>query len=535
MARIDQQLITLELDKLVALLEKAEKLIGKGRVDRAIDSLRAYDEHIDPDDDLLDMARRWNEVEREYLQNMMTRSEANVEKAKISRLLIQFLKNLENHAKKEKERLNAAAEAVPLVTDDALNDALASQDITSVGTDAAADLKLEKIIGRGGNFVKVQWLMNMVEAARSVCRITTRETENGVENTYFGTGFLIEGGWLLTNHHVFHHQDVVRTAKVEFGYTGNSGGVTYQLDADSWRSDPNLDVAQVKIIDNPQQPVSKWGVLKMNADYVIQKGTPLNIIQHPDGRSQEVVFTDNRTLSVTDTVVNYVTNTEGGSSGSPVFNQDWEVVALHRGARANMNANVGTPIKAVLQFVETPAPPPADPTPAPSPAGGSAITPPPSTPESTPAKVPGPAAGKHRVVLLYDQTNSDLRDKLDKYLFAVKRNPKIELVDIQKGLLGGSNTLAYQKGIVASAEVVLCIVTFNVLVPPIYELAEHAKNNGTTLIPLFFTKVPLQNTVFDGLRGLPSNNQFVSEWPNEESALTDIATELMKFFQTLWG
>jgi endonuclease G len=58
-------------------------------------------------------------------------------------------------------------------------------------------------------------------------------------------------------------------------------------------------------------------------------GEVANIVQHPDGRYKEVVLRENRLAARLDLVLHYVADTEPGSSGSPVFNNEWEVIALH--------------------------------------------------------------------------------------------------------------------------------------------------------------------------------------------------------------
>ena len=47
------------------------------------------------------------------------------------------------------------------------------------------------------------------------------------------------------------------------------------------------------------------------------------------GLLKQIAFTDNKVSAVFDDLVHYSTDTEPGSSGSPVFNQDWEIVGLH--------------------------------------------------------------------------------------------------------------------------------------------------------------------------------------------------------------
>ncbi len=63
-------------------------------------------------------------------------------------------------------------------------------------------------------------------------------------------------------------------------------------------------------------------------------GEIANLIQHPDGRFKEVVLRENHLVARDETlqVLHYVADTEQGSSGSPVFNNEWEPIALHHWA-----------------------------------------------------------------------------------------------------------------------------------------------------------------------------------------------------------
>src|SRR3712207_816397 len=58
-------------------------------------------------------------------------------------------------------------------------------------------------------------------------------------------------------------------------------------------------------------------------------GGLVNVVQHPDGDTKQIVVRENRILHRGDHVLHYLTDTEPGYSGSPVFNDQGEVVALH--------------------------------------------------------------------------------------------------------------------------------------------------------------------------------------------------------------
>ena len=85
----------------------------------------------------------------------------------------------------------------------------------------------------------------------------------------------------------------------------------------------------------------------------------LNMIQHPGKDPQKVVLTQNyATADMFPTRVHYQTDTKAGSSGSPVFNLQWEVVAIHHADNpvppipGVENVNEGIPMAAILKDFE---------------------------------------------------------------------------------------------------------------------------------------------------------------------------------------
>jgi len=55
----------------------------------------------------------------------------------------------------------------------------------------------------------------------------------------------------------------------------------------------------------------------------------VNIIQHPNGEPKQLAIRNNQVVDELELFLHYRTDTDPGSSGSPVFNDQWEVVALH--------------------------------------------------------------------------------------------------------------------------------------------------------------------------------------------------------------
>ena len=83
----------------------------------------------------------------------------------------------------------------------------------------------------------------------------------------------------------------------------------------------------------------------------------VNIIQHPGGDLKKVALRENMVIGVQDVYLYYVTDTQPGSSGSPVFNEEWQVAALHhmgipdRDDPSRFSGNRGVRISSILEDV----------------------------------------------------------------------------------------------------------------------------------------------------------------------------------------
>jgi endonuclease G len=158
-----------------------------------------------------------------------------------------------------------------------------------------------------------------------------------------GTGFLVAPWLLMTNNHVLPTEDAAASASVRFGYQQQeSGDIVGVKDV---RIDParffvtspedRLDYTVVGVGPMPggtDAPGDVLGTIRLvGAVGKILEGEPINIIQHPAGRPKEIAFRNNRLIKlVDDDVMTYSTDTDRGSSGAPVLNDQWELVGLHR-------------------------------------------------------------------------------------------------------------------------------------------------------------------------------------------------------------
>ena len=192
------------------------------------------------------------------------------------------------------------------------------------GTETPANV-FEKIIGEN-TLRPVAFLAQGLEVARSVAYIGVQSKES-----CSGTGFLITSNLLLTNNHVIPNADVLTNTLFRFNYEENFRGEAqkpseYRANSNGiFHTNKDLDYT---IVELEGEPANDWGCLPLAARD-IRLNDRVNIIQHPGGRPKQISFQNNFVEYVGENAVQYITSTLPGSSGSPVFNDDWEVVALH--------------------------------------------------------------------------------------------------------------------------------------------------------------------------------------------------------------
>ena len=230
----------------------------------------------------------------------------------------------------------------------------------------------ESIWGKTVDFVGVAFFERGRRAARSVCRLTQAGSP-------IGTGFLISPHLLITNNHVLGSATEGRDFAAEFDYEldVDNQPVTvtrFALAPDQFFLTDDRDNLDYTVVALGQRlagnrDLASYGGLPLSAARNKHAlGDFVNIVQHPDGRLKEAVVRENELVgrpSGVGTVLHYVTDTEPGSSGSPVFNVLWEVVALHhwggphrdlidaKGVRVPRTVNEGVRISAIVTDLNT--------------------------------------------------------------------------------------------------------------------------------------------------------------------------------------
>jgi len=227
---------------------------------------------------------------------------------------------------------------------------LATRDVGASRLQRLDDAGLERVLGVD-RYNSLSWYRNGLRRCQAVARIENLN-QDGI-----GTGFLVAGRDL--------HAALPQTVFVTNGHVipealdpGNAVAVFHGLDSDApgprsfrvlkrwWyepSSSPRLDTALLELEGYPS------GVETIPVARRLPKPTANSrayVIGHPRGLEQpQFSLQDNLVLGRDDTRLHYRSPTEPGSSGSPVFDGQWELIGLHHGgdlAMARLDGVKGT-------------------------------------------------------------------------------------------------------------------------------------------------------------------------------------------------
>lgn len=199
------------------------------------------------------------------------------------------------------------------------------------------NLSLEQIIG-DDDFLSVRFLKKGVAVSKSVCCIN-------VNGRHVGTGFLVGPRMLLTNAHVIPDIEIANLSTAEFNFEDCADGHAERAEEfrlcpeELFISSPDNELDYSLIAVNPlsegmaRRKLEEFSYVKLDGrEGKALLGASFNIIQHPGGGLKQVALRENYFTNRSENHLHYETDTLPGSSGSPVFNDQWEVVCLHHGA-----------------------------------------------------------------------------------------------------------------------------------------------------------------------------------------------------------
>jgi V8-like Glu-specific endopeptidase len=187
---------------------------------------------------------------------------------------------------------------------------------------------LEKLTDGTNSILPISFLEDGIIKSRSVARIVTK---GGL-----GSGFITKNSYLLTNNHVIDSIKTASNAKVQLNYQLDSKGLLMKFKEfylepaapNGFMTSLTNDWTLVKMKNFTEEFREEFGHIDLKSVNVT-KGDYVNIIQHPAGEHKQIALYHNVVVGFNNSRIQYLTDTLPGSSGSPVFNSKWEVVALH--------------------------------------------------------------------------------------------------------------------------------------------------------------------------------------------------------------
>jgi V8-like Glu-specific endopeptidase len=206
------------------------------------------------------------------------------------------------------------------------------------------------IFGGSGEWVTATFLAQATLVGSRVARIRVPRVVDGVQEHpvgSLGTAWLIGPRLVLTNHHVVKARTRGEPAPTVADFAAQAASAVVWFDyhvegreslevqvTELVKANTGLDYALLRLAENSDVDKRKPLALPQQPSE-LKRGTRLNVVQCP--RGGPLVFAIRNNFFVgkgrQPFQIRYLTDTDQGSSGSPVLDDDWQVVALHHGAQ----------------------------------------------------------------------------------------------------------------------------------------------------------------------------------------------------------
>ncbi len=223
---------------------------------------------------------------------------------------------------------------------------------------------VEIILG-ASNLLPASFLARGAECARAVCLVHASGVNyRGETGAWSGTGFLIGPDVLLTNHHVLNTEAVAAGAMCIFDYELDATGqmratTTYRLRPSRlFLTSPIAGGLDFTLVWVEGKPGEKFGrIAPERSALSIAVDEFANVISHPSGNPKAVTLQDNQVKWQNELLLHYTSDTEPGSSGAAVFNNQWKLIGLHHASQVSQvpgfdYLNEGIKISAIATQLE---------------------------------------------------------------------------------------------------------------------------------------------------------------------------------------
>lgn len=249
----------------------------------------------------------------------------------------------------------------------------------------------EAYVGDQDETLPFAFMLGGHTVGRAVLRLLVPRFEGGQaardglnQRVFKGTGWLIAKDLVITNFHVVCARESDEADPAPEDLALQIAGITVERDYDSEGAaavkvglvervasgarggERDYAILRVAAADAEASPWPATLRLRRGKPSIPATGYAINIVQHPQGWPKRVAARSNLLKQASATELQYLGDTLGGSSGSPLCNDAWEVVGLHRASgpatgvsvkgRPATAYNIGIPIDTILDDLKAKAP-----------------------------------------------------------------------------------------------------------------------------------------------------------------------------------